>query len=64
MKILGSDGSEKYLLIDNKITDLRKQRCTKCIDYVKDGEHLVCRVCKCILEEPVQEDNINGNDKS
>ena len=53
MKIVGSDGSVKYLLDDNKITDLRKHTCH---DYVMDGEHLVCRECRKKPDEPLQEE--------
>lgn len=61
MKIVGLDGSDKYLLEDNKITDLKKHTCLDNVIKVKDGEHLVCRICGKRFEEPIQEEIINGS---
>jgi hypothetical protein len=41
MKIVGSDGSAKYLLTDNKIIDLHKHVCEK----LTDSEDHVCSIC-------------------
>jgi hypothetical protein len=53
MKIVDSDGFVKYLLEDNKITDLKKHTCE---EYILDNEHLVCRECGKELVNPIQED--------
>ena len=61
VKIVGSDGSDRYLLIDNKIIDVRTHTC-KDFKHLTDGEHLVCPVCgKPIIELDPSEELINGN---